>query len=70
MFTSLIKNQGFGAALVIAASAASISWTYEVLKKLYRVLQIKLLPGRLIISIGFFTLLLTAKAIYSWQTQN
>ncbi|MGB9716849.1 MAG: hypothetical protein ACP5PQ_02665 [Thermoproteota archaeon] len=73
MFMSLIRNQGSRVPLIIVAIAASTSWTYGVLKRLRlytRVLQIKLLPGRLMVSIVFFTLLLTAKAIYSWQTQN
>lgn len=62
---SLIKNEDSRIPLVIVAVAASISWTYGVLKRLYGVLQMKLLPGRLIVSIVFFTLLLAAKAIYS-----
>ncbi|MBO3755016.1 MAG: hypothetical protein FGF53_09120 [Candidatus Brockarchaeota archaeon] len=72
VFMSLIENRGFRIPLIIVAVAASISWTCGVLKKLrvYGVIQIKLLPGRLMLSIVFFTLLLTAKAVYSWQTQK
>ncbi|MGQ9479590.1 MAG: hypothetical protein ACUVQ0_06240 [Thermoproteota archaeon] len=73
IFMSLIKNQGFRVPLFIVVIAASISWSYEVLKKLRlytKAFRIRLIPSRLVVSIVFFTLLLVAKAIYSWQTSN